>query len=73
MGLRSVAGGWVNDKKFIVVPDLKIFFLSDIAFWAHNEKELDKWCRENDCEHLGMTVKAKTDHAYFLFLLKWSS
>lgn len=58
--------------KFIAIPHARAFFLTDYVFWAQKEKELDEWCRENNCVHLGMTVEAKTDYGYFLFILKWS-
>lgn len=61
-----------SQERFIVIGDSKYFFLTDIGFWSEHEQELTNWCQANGCEHEGMTVRALTDHAFTLFLLRWS-
>lgn len=59
-------------ERFVAVPHSNSFFLADIAYWAVHEPELDEWCAENNCERQGMIVKANTDYAYTMFILRWS-
>jgi hypothetical protein len=58
--------------RYIAVPNIKIFMLSDIGFWAEHEQELDLWCAKNFCVRKGMTVTALNEYGYILFGLKWS-
>lgn len=69
--MRAVPGGWVSSKRFIPVADLSVV-LSDYAYWAQREQELDAWCQANDCVREGMVVTAATPEAKTLFLLRWS-
>jgi hypothetical protein len=58
--------------RYIANPQSKIFFLTDVTFWAEHEQELKEWCRKNFCVHEGMTVTALNDYGYVLFGLRWS-
>lgn len=69
--MQAVLGGWVSSKRFILGVDHSIV-LSDYAYWAQHEQELDAWCRANDCVREGMVVTAATPEAKTLFLLRWS-
>ena len=69
--MRAVPGGWVSSKRFILGADHSIV-LSNYAYWAQHEQELDAWCRANDCVREGMVVTAATPEAKTLFLLRWS-
>jgi hypothetical protein len=72
MGLKSVAGGWMTNAKFVAVPQHNMFVLSDIRYWADREQELDEWCSKNFCVRKGMTVTALNEFGYILFGLRWS-
>lgn len=59
-------------QRYIPVPQNKMFFLSDVKYWAEHEQELKIWCSKNFCIHQGMTVQALNDYGYILFNLKWA-
>jgi len=62
----------MKKAKFIAIPESRMFFLSSIEFWAGREQELTDWCRQNNCVHKGMTVKALDEQAFLMFALRWS-
>jgi hypothetical protein len=72
MALKPASGGWITKEKFIAIPSGKMFFLTDIDFWAQHEGELADWCVKNRCLFAGMTVQAPSKEVYFLFILRWS-
>lgn len=61
-----------EERKFIAIPESRMFFLTLIEFWARNEQELKEWCQQNNCVHKGMTVEALDDRAFLMFALRWS-
>jgi len=62
----------MTDRRYIAVPDTKMFVLADWHFWSEHERELDEWCAKNFCRREGTTVTALNEQGYMLFGLRWS-
>ena len=64
--------------KFSIVPydfDYNFKHTAVLHYWQYwnaNFNELVKWCYENKCEILGMTVNIPDDQRVMLFILRWS-
>lgn len=49
-----------------------LIVMTDIAYFAENMDEVDKWCEQHDCTISGMTVEVPSDEALMMFTLRWS-
>jgi hypothetical protein len=45
--------------------------LTDFAFWATHQDELDEWCKSNGGTVTGMTVEFEAAEQLTLFTLRW--
>jgi hypothetical protein len=73
---KDIFDTWKKNK-FIQVdfelldrPDILIV-LTDFAFWANHQDELDEWCRKNGGTVTGMTVEFEAAEQLTLFTLRW--
>jgi hypothetical protein len=75
--MTDIFASWKVNRFVIASPELIdegviLVILSDYKYWIDHTDELNKWCKENNCEIQGMTIVMHSAEALTAFCLRWS-